>query len=260
MIHSGLVSITFRELSPEEIITLVAQAGLEGIEWGGDIHVPHGDLGQARRVRRMTSEAGLDIPSYGSYYRVGHKEPVPFEQVLETTIELGAPTVRVWAGKRGSEDADATYRASVVQESQRIADIAAREGITVAYEFHQNTLTDTNESARQLLEAVERDNVKTYWQPPRGSTMSYNLEGLDAVLPWLLNIHVFTWHVITGERMALADGEVVWRQYLKKVAATGREHFAMLEFVEGDKPENFLRDAVTLKRWLSLLDNIERST
>ncbi len=255
MIHSGLVSITFRELSPEEIIELVAQAGLEGIEWGGDIHVPHGDLDQARRVRRMTLEAGLEIPSYGSYYRVGHKEPVPFEQVLETTIELGTPTVRVWAGKQGSEESDAAYRALVVQESQHIADMAAQEDVTIAYEFHGNTLTDTNDSARWLLEAVDRDNVKTYWQPPRGSTMSYNLEGLEAVLPWLLHIHVFTWHIITGERLPLAEGEVVWKQYLQKVITTGREHFAMVEFVAGDSPENFLRDANTLKRWLSSLDD-----
>lgn len=250
-IHSGLVSITFRDLSPEEIIALVVQAGLEGIEWGGDIHVPHGDLDQARRVRRMTLEAGLQIPAYGSYYRVGHQEPVPFERVLETAIALDTPTIRVWAGKQGSEESDAAYRNLVAQESQRIADLAAQEDVTLAYEFHRNTLTDTDDSARRLLEAVDRDNVKTYWQPPRGSTMSHNLAGLDAVLPWLLNVHVFTWHIITGERLPLAEGEVVWRQYLKKVATTGREHFAMLEFVEGDKPGNFMRDAITLKRWLS---------
>jgi hypothetical protein len=44
MIRTGLVSVTFRQLSAEEIIKLVVCAGLEGIEWGGDIHVPHGDL------------------------------------------------------------------------------------------------------------------------------------------------------------------------------------------------------------------------
>jgi hypothetical protein len=46
MIQTGLVSITFRQLSPPAIIDLVRQAGLEGIEWGGDVHVPHGDLGR----------------------------------------------------------------------------------------------------------------------------------------------------------------------------------------------------------------------
>ena len=41
MIESGLVSITFRKLTVEKIIELVKEAGLQGIEWGGDVHVPH---------------------------------------------------------------------------------------------------------------------------------------------------------------------------------------------------------------------------
>ena len=53
-LKTGLVSITFREKSPEEIVGLVVEAGLDGIEWGGDVHVPHGDLAKAREVRANT--------------------------------------------------------------------------------------------------------------------------------------------------------------------------------------------------------------
>jgi 3-dehydroshikimate dehydratase len=49
MIHPGLVSVTFRKLTPVEVAGLVKKGGLKSIEWGGDIHVPHGDL--ARRAR-----------------------------------------------------------------------------------------------------------------------------------------------------------------------------------------------------------------
>ena len=110
MISSGLVSITFRKLSPREIVDLVAKAQLDAIEWGGDVHVPHGDLSAAKDVHKMTNDAGLSLSSYGSYYRVGHDEPVPFGEVLETAVELKAPTIRVWAGKKGSNDADEAYR------------------------------------------------------------------------------------------------------------------------------------------------------
>ncbi|MFL7793458.1 MAG: sugar phosphate isomerase/epimerase family protein [Anaerolineae bacterium] len=253
MIHSGLVSITFRQLSPREIVDLVVKAGLEGIEWGGDIHVPHGDLLRAREVRRMTQEAGLAVAAYGSYYRVERDDPVPFDSVLATAVELGTPAVRVWAGTRGSAEADAAYRAEVIDLSRRIADMAAGAGVTVAYEFHDGTLTDTNTSARDLLEAVAHENVKSYWQPPRGSAVAYNLDGLDAVLPWLLHAHVFSWGA-TGERLPLADGEMGWMQYLRKIASSGRDHFAMLEFVQDDAPESFLRDAITLKQWLALVN------
>lgn len=253
MIHPGLVSITFRQLAPAEIIEMVAQAGLEGIEWGGDIHVPHGDLTQACAVRRMTADAGLRVAAYGSYYRVGHREPVPFEAVLETAIELGAPSIRVWAGKQGSDTADDAYHKTVVQESRRIADLAQGAGLPVAYEFHRDTLTDSNAAARELLEAVAHENIRSYWQPPRGSTVDYNLAGLDAVGPWLLNVHVFNWHISTCERLPLAGGKEAWMRYLRKIASSRPDPFAMIEFVTDDAPENFSQDAATLLEWLSLI-------
>ena len=78
MFLPGLVSITFRQLSVAETIALVTQAGLAAVEWGGDIHAPHGDEAQARAIARMGADAGLRVAAYGSYYRVGHPETGPF--------------------------------------------------------------------------------------------------------------------------------------------------------------------------------------
>ena len=41
---TGLCSVSFRKLTVEEIIAAVKDAGLDGIECGGDVHVPHGDV------------------------------------------------------------------------------------------------------------------------------------------------------------------------------------------------------------------------
>ena len=253
MIKSGLVSITFRQLTPQQIVDLVAQSGLDAIEWGGDVHTPHGDVAQARAVRQMTEDAGIAIASYGSYYRVGHGEPVPFEAVVDSAIALGAPLIRVWAGKQGSDKADAAYWDRVVEDSRAIAHLAQQAGIVVAYEYHGNTLTDTNTTALKLLRDVAHDNVKTYWQPPSGASVEENLCGLTAILPWLTNVHVFSWRTVDGqrERMLLDAKTEEWAQYLTQVAATGRDHYAMIEFVRDNEPENFLKDAETLKQWLA---------
>jgi hypothetical protein len=40
----GLVSVTFRKLAPAAIVELAVKAQLRSIEWGGDVHVPHGDV------------------------------------------------------------------------------------------------------------------------------------------------------------------------------------------------------------------------
>lgn len=251
MITPGLVSITFRQLSPAQIVDLVVQAQLDAIEWGGDVHVPHGDVQQAQAVRQMTLDAGLAVAAYGSYYRVGHdEESGPFAAVLASAAALGAPQIRVWAGRQGTATAGQDYFDLVVAESRRIAGEAAAAGIAIVYEFHANTLTDTNEAARRLLEAVDHANVRSYWQPPRGLSVDQNLAGLDAVAPWLAGLHVFNWHRTTFERLPLAEAAADWRRYLDKAEATGRDLFAGIEFVRNDDPDQFLADAAALKSWL----------
>ena len=42
-VRAGLCSITFRSLDVATIIDLAVSAGLDGIEWGADVHVPVGD-------------------------------------------------------------------------------------------------------------------------------------------------------------------------------------------------------------------------
>lgn len=252
MLTPGLVSITFRQLSPRQIVELVAQAQLTGIEWGGDIHVPHGDIAQARRVAQMTTEAGLRVAAYGSYYRVGHPEDVAFEAVLESAVALGAPLIRVWAGKQGTDSADDAYFQMVVEDTRRIADLAAARSIPIVYEFHRNTLTDTNNAARRLLEAVDHPNVRSYWQPPRGSNLNENLAGLQTIKPWLAGLHVFHWDRVTFERLPLLE-DPTWMDYLHAAHVTGYNMYALLEFVRDDDPQQFLADAATLRTWLASL-------
>jgi len=253
MIHSGLCSVTFRRLQPRDIVSLVSRAGLEGIEWGGDVHVKPGQLDIARSVRKMTEDAGIEVASYGSYYRVVQAEGdnAPFEVVLETALVLGAPGIRIWAGSKGSADAGSDERSKVVDETRRIAALAKKERVTMSFEFHGGTLTDTNESAVELLEAVGHPNVFSYWQIPVGHTFQFRMAGLKAVLPWLSHLHVFWWQEEPRKRLPLASGAEEWRKYFHAVASSGKDSYAFLEFVRDDSPECFLKDAGTLKQWLT---------
>ena len=106
MFIPGLVSITFRKLTVEQIIDLCVEAGVKCIEWGGDVHVPPTDPANAARVGKLTAEAGLQVGAYGSYYRCGEADNTStFEQVVEAAKLLNAPTIRVWAGKTEAFDA-----------------------------------------------------------------------------------------------------------------------------------------------------------
>lgn len=247
VIRPGLVSVTFRKLSPAEIVDLVARAGLAGIEWGGDIHVPPGQPAVANEVRELTRRAGLAVAAYGSYYRVGEPDAGEFEPVLESAVELGAPMIRVWAGRQGSAKASPQHRQRVSDESRRIADLAAKAGVEIAYEYHGNSLTDTNESARLLLEQADHPNVRTNWQPLFQED-DVCLAGLRGVLGWLANYHVYYWGP-GHERKPLADGAERWGKFF--AVAPPAERYALLEFVRDDSPEAFLEDAAALKRILA---------
>jgi len=247
MLYSGLVSVTFRQLAPRDLVVLAASAGLRGIEWGGDIHVPPGDTRAAREVRRWTEDAGLRVIAYGSYFRFQPGDA--FEPMLETAVALGAPLIRVWAGDRPSAQAGAAERAAIAAESRRIARLASQAGVALAYEFHANTLTDTTESALELLRAAE--GMHTLWQPPHGVGLAARLAGLRAILPWLENLHAFTWRGQARERLPLADDAELWQAALEIVAASGRDHAVLLEFVAGDDPRNLQRDAAALNGWLA---------
>ncbi|MFI5356378.1 MAG: sugar phosphate isomerase/epimerase family protein [Opitutales bacterium] len=252
MIFPGLVSITFRKLAPAEIVALVRQSGLHGIEWGGDVHVPHGDLGCAREVRERTHEAGLAVAAYGSYFRVAHSEDhgLPFQQVLDTALELGAPVIRVWAGTIGSASADDDARWHVVADLRRITEQAAKFGVGVATEFHGGTLTDTNESANRLLVEVDRPNLFSYWQPLLDQSDEVGLAGLHLLAPRLAHLHVYQWRTVQ-ERRPLAEGAERWRKFLTVAAGIPGDRHAMLEYVADDAPENFRRDAETLRGLLN---------
>ena len=253
MLRSGLVSVTFRDLSPAEIVDLSARAEVDGIEWGGDLHVPHGDLKTARDVATMTREAGLEVAAYGSYYAVGKDEPTLFEKVLGCAIALRAPVIRVWPGKVASSEVDDATRAAITEDARRIASMAGRYGIRVATEWHGGNLTDTASSAERLFKEVDHPNFVTYWQTHRCMPFGKCLVDMETALPRLAGLHVFEWHVKSAEKLPLLAGSATWPTYLAKaVEAAGEDDmYAMIEFVRDGEPEQFLADAATLRRWVA---------
>jgi 3-dehydroshikimate dehydratase len=244
VITPGLVSVTFRQLTPAEVVDVAVRAGLGGIEWGADVHVP--DVPAASQVAALTREAGLRVACYGSYLRLGHPEGDP-RAVVDTAAALGAPLIRVWAGRLPSAEAGPEHWAAVVGDARRVAALAAEAGIDVAFEYHRNTLTDTRASALRLLELVDAANVGTLWQPEPTRGVDENLGDLASVLPHLRNVHVFSW-TPARERLPLAAQSAAWVRYLR--AADTDDRFALLEFVAGDDPERLLADAATLRSLL----------
>ena len=242
--QTGLVSVTFRGLGFEEIIRLVKEAGLDGIEWAGDTHCLPGDKETAGKIAVMMKENELSTLSYGSYYTL--KQETDFNDILDNAVILGTGNIRVWAGVKGSAETDDNERSQLVADAQRIADMADEYGIDISFEYHSHTLTDTLESTVKLLNEINRNNVLTYWQAPGLSDKDDNLRSIKTLIDMkkLKNIHVNEWD--GNDRVALADVYDKWSEFIK--AASPANPALLLEFVKGDTIEQFRDDAQTLIR------------
>jgi 3-dehydroshikimate dehydratase len=258
--RTGLCSITFRNFEIPGIVGLTRNAGLDAIEWGGDVHVPPGDTAAAEKARDLTAAAGLAVSSYGSYYQIIDAQGAEqdFAPVLESALALGTDTIRIWPGAAPSDAMPAATRRQLIEKLRVDLDTAAGHGIRLALEFHVNSLCDSNSAALNFSREVDRPNLHTYWQPIYWlADVPYRLAGLEALAGRILNLHIFHWlfHPNRGtwgesvERLPLSAGEAEWRQYLSVPLPPG-EHYALLEFVRGDSAEQLRADAAVLQRLL----------
>lgn len=251
--QAGLVSVSFRKNTVEEVVKAAAAAGLTAIEWGGDIHVPHGDLAAAKKAAVLCEEAGIAIPEYGSYYIIGKSEPGDFEKVVATARALGTDMIRVWPGMmlKTAELTQEGY-AAMVADAQRICDAAPE--FRIALECHPMSLTEDYRMALKFLEDVGRENLKMFWQPCQYHDLAYNLEAIQALLPYIQSVHVFNWTANKDNpmpnRFPLAQGEESWRAYLELLGA--KELSYMLEFMPDDSIDTLPREAAVLQGWLGL--------
>lgn len=245
----GLVSVSFRSLGCEEIIKITKESGLDGIEWGGDVHVPPDNPDNAKNVAALMKDAGLLTSAYGSYYRAGtygENYMEEFRKVLDTAVILGAPVIRIWAGVEGSKKISAEKRKEIVKECIEIAKAAGKENITVSFECHRNTLTDNFISALQLMKETNRENLRMYWQPNECRNRKYNLEALENIIPYLTNVHVFNWPS-PAVKLPLKFAAKEWREYFSLISSDGKEHWCSLEFMPDGKAKSLPKEAQTMK-------------
>lgn len=248
----GLCSVTLRALAPAEIARLAAEAGLAAIEWGGDIHVPVGDLDHARAVARLSADHHLACVSYGSYWQAGAPDAPAIAAVLDTAQALGTRVVRIWAGTADARHASSQVRRQVADALLAAADAAHARGMRLSLEFHDGTLTATAASTALLLGSeAAHPALGCHWQPPHAESDAVCLDGLARVGPWLEHLHVFHWWPSASERRPLADGAARWSAFLAAAARRHPGQAALLEFLPGNDPALLAGDAATLRRLLA---------
>ena len=262
MIAPGLCSVTFRSLTADDVIRVACRAGVNGIEWGADVHAPPGGGPAISALAARTIDSGLEVVSYGSYLGMAPPDgpdEAAVDAVLATALALGSPMVRIWTEFGVTPLSSDAERRRVTERTATLVDRIAEHALLTALEFHPATLTETAASTVELLTTLDRPGLRTHWQPDPALSPAAALDELSLVTPHLAHLHVFAWGAEGIEdRHELSDGAALWAPALaladRDGAALPLRRYALCEYVRDDDPEQFTADARTLRRWLDALE------
>lgn len=238
----GLVSVSFRKHSPEEIIRAAQDAGLTCIEWGSDIHAPCRDTARLQEIAALQKEYGMECSSYGTYFRLGQTPISELPAYIAAAKLLGTNTLRLWCGVKSGADMTEEERNTLITLCREAATMAEESGVTLCTECHHGTFTQRPEDTVALMEAVDSPRFRTYWQPFQWLDEAGSLAVARAIAPFTEHIHVFNWK--GSQKLPLAEASDTWRAYLEALPAP---RTLLLEFMPDDRMETLPAEAAALQ-------------
>lgn len=234
----GLCTVSSKQRSIDEVLELAGMAGYDGVEiWGRD-HVGDGSEETCRRIAGTANEHGLEIASYGSYLRCGSDEfDDGFEHELRVADRLDAGTIRVWAGNRSYGEHDDDHWDRTLADLERLTERAAEHDLEVTVEKHGNTLTETLQGARNLIETIDDDRCGLNYQPGFSIPAAELEREAEALAPLSNQLHLQTTRERTGrERAPLSEAYYDLAAVLEPFLERGFDGYANVEFVSEERP------------------------
>lgn len=239
---SGLVSVSFRQHTPAEILDATKKAGLSCIEWGSDVHAPCNSIDRLIEIAKMQDEYGIFCSSYGTYFCIGGTPMSELEGYIRAAKILHTDTLRLWCGSKCGSEYSKHERQIFFDLCRHAAEIAERNKVTLCMECHVGSYTEKLNDALELMQAVDSQSFRMYWQPFQWQTHDENLRYAEAIAPYTRNIHVFQWGM--HQRFSLNDGIDEWKEYLSRFSVP---RTLLLEFMPDDKITSLLNEANALR-------------
>ena len=238
----GLVSISFRSHTPEEILAAMKVAGLTHIEWGSDVHAPPNDRERLHELVALGEAYGVTVSSYGTYFRIGETPLSELPTYISAAKALGTDVLRLWCGDKSGADMTEAEREALLSECRAAARIAEEAGVILCMECHRATFTERTEDSLLLMKAVKSPAFRMYYQPHQWKSIGENRKMAELLAPYVNVLHVFQWK--GSERFSLRDGVDEWREYLS--CFDGQP--LLLEFMPDDQLETLYTEASALRK------------
>ena len=249
--RTALCTIAFKELPVEQVLDLAKDHGLDGVEvWGKEPHMGETyDADRVAKLRDAIAERGLDVSAFGSYVKPEMDDfPALSQAALEITVGLGTRVMRIWSGGGASAKATPEAYALAVEGLKDLCPRAADMGVTLAFEFHDNSICDNAASIVKLIGDVGCPNLKCYYQPSRREGADDPYEAAEIVGPYVVNVHAQNYVESGQQRVTIEGGDVDYRRVVPILQKHGFDGYLEIEFVnEEDKLEALATDAAFLR-------------
>ena len=239
----GLVSVSFRDRTPEEILKSMVEAGLTHIEWGSDVHAPASDEERLCEIAELQKRYGIVCSSYGTYFKL-FKTPIEeLEAYILAAKKLGTDRLRIWCGSKSGSDMTPEEREELLTLCQKAEEMARAHGVVLCLECHQKTFTERLSDALWLMEEIRSPHFRMYWQPFQWKNKKENLGYAEAIALYTEYLHVFNWK---GEDMLPLGAAVEeWCAYLEVFS---KPKTLLLEFMPDGRIESLFAEAEALRR------------
>ena len=243
-----------------KLLPYIKESGFSELEvWGYHIwDMNEGEVSslvEELRLRKMV------VPSIGSYLtEQGGSKREGIVNVAKKYFsiceKLKSKRLRLFYGSKNFEESSQGYLQFIDKVFEEIFKMGQDKGIQVMPEMHEGTVIGSIEGLKRAIEKWERyPNFGVVYQPYEFKTEPA-LEALDVALGHIQSVHLQNRH--NTHFVALAEGDIDYRQILRKLAVSGYSGPFVLEFTKGIIPssvENFdyrdvLNSAVRDRNWL----------
>jgi sugar phosphate isomerase/epimerase len=256
----GVFTVGLPDLSPEEAVREIKSAGYDGVEWrvtrvpeeakseepsfwGNNLCTLAPTEEEARRARRISEEAGLEIPGLGTYVTVGDLEAA--SEAMRFAVTAGAPQVRVGAGVPDGRLYEELFDAAR-EFLAGVEDLARSDGVKALIEIHHRTICPSASLAHRLVSAFDPDLIGVILDP--GNMAQEGFEdyriGAELLGPYLAHVHIKNSAFerpdgggVWEPRWApLEDGVVDFGQVFKALEHVGYNGWLVMEDFSGARP------------------------
>lgn len=203
----AVFTVSVPEYTPEEAVSKIKECGYDGVEWrvidqdpsttGGGFWsankatIPFKNFeDDAPRVRKLTEDAGLEMPSIGTYVGCEHLEET--DAAMRGAKALGVPKLRVRVPNYNGTDPFMPIWDRARDQYKDVAELAAKHDIQALIELHHRSITPSSSSARLFLDGLDPKHVGVIHDVGNMVHEGYETHrlSLEMLGPFLSHVHV----------------------------------------------------------------------